>query len=150
MCNKELINKIRKRFYGIKSRCYNENCPNYEDYGGRGIKICDEWLSNINNFINWSLENGFREDFSIDRIDVNGNYEPNNCRWVDRKIQANNKRDVVIKNLKRTPHSKVEEIALKTNRSIQTIYKLAKKFNRLPTENEVLNRKVGRPKKLNY
>lgn len=82
---------------GMKARCFNQNHKLYKHYGGRGITICDEWLNKENGFINfykWAIENGYKErsGLSIDRIDVNGNYEPNNCRWVDTKIQTINRR----------------------------------------------------------
>ena len=77
---------------GIKVRCYNKNDKNYKNYGGRGITICQEWFNNFINFYNWSMANGYTDDLSIDRIDVNGNYEPSNCRWVDRKTQNRNTR----------------------------------------------------------
>ena len=86
----------RQRLYriwgGMKQRCYNRNSDNYPDYGGRGIIICDEWLSSYDAFKEWALSHGYSDELSIDRINVNGNYEPNNCRWADWETQANNKR----------------------------------------------------------
>lgn len=87
------VNKRLKGIYaGMKDRCYNSRAPQYVNYGGRGIRICKEWLDSYTAFETWALEKGYSDDLSIDRINVNGNYEPGNCRWVDKKVQANNKR----------------------------------------------------------
>ena len=83
----------------MKQRCYNKNAPNYDNYGGRGIKICDEWLRNSKNFYIWAEHNGYRDDLSIDRIDVNGDYSPSNCRWATPKQQSNNRRNNIKVNL---------------------------------------------------
>ena len=90
--NSRIYNIWRK----IVDRCYNFNNHKYRNYGGRGIKVCDEWLIKENsqgliNFYNWSLANGYRDDLTIDRIDVNGNYEPSNCRWISLTSQTWNK-----------------------------------------------------------
>lgn len=79
----------------IKRRCYNENDKGYKNYGGRGISVHNEWLGEKGfiNFYNWAMNNGYREGLSIDRKEVNGNYEPSNCRWTTMDVQANNKRE---------------------------------------------------------
>ena len=77
----------------MKKRCYNPNYSQFELYGGRGISMCNEWKENFLSFYNWSMANGYNDKLSIDRIDFNGNYEPNNCKWSTNIEQANNKRN---------------------------------------------------------
>lgn len=79
----------------MKGRCYNKCNYKYQNYGKRGIKMCDEWLNDFMTFYNWSMSNGYKDNLTIDRIDVNGNYEPSNCRWVEDDIQRNNKTNTV-------------------------------------------------------
>lgn len=77
----------------MRHRCTIKNDRAYKNYGGRGIKVCEEWTSDFMNFYNWAINNGYRDDLTIDRINVNGNYEPSNCRWIPKEYQAENKRN---------------------------------------------------------
>ena len=76
----------------MKNRCNNPNEPRYSDYGGRGITVCQEWLDDFMNFYNWAMENGYSDELSIDRINNDKGYSPDNCRWSTKKEQANNTR----------------------------------------------------------
>lgn len=88
-------NLTRTRLYRIyrhiKERCFNPNSKSYKYYGSCGIVMCNEWKNDFMNFYNWAMSNGYDDKLSIDRIDVNGNYEPSNCRWVTMKEQCKNR-----------------------------------------------------------
>lgn len=92
MCKNRTINgmsntKIYSVYANMKDRCYNDNHHEFKNYGGKGIIICNDWLNKENgfiNFYNWSIENGYEEGLSIDRIDENKNYCPENCQWITR------------------------------------------------------------------
>ena len=76
----------------MKRRCHQQHCLDYKNYGGRGITVCNEWHYNFKAFYDWALASGYKPGLSIDRKDTNGNYNPDNCRWVTAIQQANNKR----------------------------------------------------------
>lgn len=77
---------------GIKQRCYNKNHSRYKEYGGRGIVMCEDWKNNYLIFRKWALESGYKTGLTIDRINNEAGYYPNNCRWVTNKVQQSNKR----------------------------------------------------------
>jgi hypothetical protein len=98
--SKNLLYDVLHRMYKC---CCNPNCNNYENYGGRGIKLVSQWNKDIvgmenavKNFIQWSKSHGYKKGLSIDRKNNDGNYESSNCRWVSRKIQNNNKRSNIF------------------------------------------------------
>jgi hypothetical protein len=84
--------KLYEVWKAMKKRCFNKNCKIYADYGGRGITVCEEWVSDFVSFYNWSMQNGYAEGLTIDRIDNDGNYEPSNCRWTTHDVQIKNRR----------------------------------------------------------
>lgn len=103
---KELMSEIRSthhetstKLYGvwcaIKRRCYNKNAAHYEDYGGRGILMCDTWRDNYESFRDWAYSHWYHESLTIDRVDNSKGYSPENCRWVDCGVQASNRRSNV-------------------------------------------------------
>ena len=84
------------RLYSIwtnmKTRCYNPKVSGFENYGGRGIAICNDWKDDFVNFYDWAMATGYNDNLTIERVDVNGNYEPKNCMWIEACEQSKNRR----------------------------------------------------------
>lgn len=91
----ESHSRLAAIWYHVRSRCYNEKDTNYKNYGMRGIKVYQPWYDDFLAFKKWAEETGYNDSLTIDRIDVNGNYTPENCRWETIQSQLNNKRDTL-------------------------------------------------------
>lgn len=112
--HKQSYSKLYKVWQAMKTRCYSKNFIYYCNYGGRGIKICDDWKKSFLKFYEWAITNGYKEELTIDRINNDDDYKPNNCRWVTRKQQNNNMRT---------------NIFIEYNGKKQTISELADKYD---------------------
>lgn len=107
--------QLNYRYRGMKSRCYNLNNPKYKNYGGRGIKVCDRWLESFDNFVEDMLPS-FESELTLDRIDVDSNYGPSNCRWTTQEDQQNNRtnnRYLKLGNRKQTLFQWAHELDIK-------------------------------------
>ena len=100
---------------GMRERCYKETSKDYSQYGGRGINVCDGWMHDANAFITWSLAHGWAPGLSLDRVNNNGPYAPDNCRWITAKEQNRNRRDnikVTFNGVERLVCALIEESGL--------------------------------------
>lgn len=135
---------VYSRWQAMKKRCYQVGTAGYENYGGRGIKVCDEWKDNPSAFCEWALANGFSEELTLDRIDVNGDYSPENCRWATKTEQARNKRNnrIVEYNGKKMTEAEYSEITGVKHGSIDWRLNRSKM-----SESDAVNRPIRTQKK---
>jgi|WetSurMetagenome_2_1015567.scaffolds.fasta_scaffold45095_4 hypothetical protein len=131
---------------GMKSRCYCKSNRYYQNYGGRGIIVCNEWINNFNDFYQWSINNGYSDDLTIDRIDNSGNYEPSNCRWATYQEQENNRRNTIYLDICgcRKPLSEWSEIVGISSPTIEWRMKNHWPFEQLFIEPNLNNKNLRR------
>lgn len=147
--------RIYHVYQSMKSRCYNPNNEDYESYGGRGIKICDEWKNNATSFIEWAYKSGYQEnadymECTLDRINVDGDYCPENCRWVDKIIQSRNKRNTVYMNYKGEKKSVNEVAEIVGMKSCTLKHRLKSGYSDEDAISIEVNSEYMRKKHLNY
>ena len=120
--------RLYRIYTNMVSRCYRKSVHGFENYGGRGIKVCEEWIGKdgFRNFMKWSFANGYSDELTIDRLDNNKNYEPTNCKWSTRKEQANNTRVTIQLEYNGEKHSLTEWSEI-TGIKKGTIYKRIRK-----------------------
>lgn len=131
---------IHTKWLSMLDRCNCINDNEYKHYGGRGITVCEEWSGKygFENFLKWAMSNGYSDNLTIDRINVNGNYEPSNCRWVGNDTQANNKQNTIWVTYKKETLS-LADMCKKYNTNYHTAYGRYKKG--LPIEEVLFNQK---------
>lgn len=151
--------ELKNKYNGMKKRCYYKKAQNYYLYGERGIVICKEWIEDFNVFYNWAKDKYFKEAY-IDRINVNGMYEPKNCRFVNAIESANNKRNnviVVYKNKNytiadlsrhkdcnvnyKTLNNRIVNLKWNIEKSLKPIYSDYNKSNKINKKSKILNYK---------
>lgn len=132
---------VHKTYHSMLKRCYDEKHRAYKWYGGRGIKVCEEWKKDFVSFHNWALSNGYKQNLSLDRIDNNGDYRPENCRWETKHNQHRNRSDnVMIGN--EIHHDFLTRISKENNIPFPTVryrYYSIKKRDMKPTEDLIIN-----------
>ena len=120
-------NSSGTRIYSIwnkmKERCYKENTKDYKNYGARGISVCNEWLNSFEAFKKWALNNGYQDNLTIERKDLNGDYNQNNCIWITIQEQQKNKRPSISKFINKRLDKPIKELAKEKNLSASLVYK---------------------------
>ena len=119
--------KLYEIWCSMKQRCNNKNAWAYKYYGAKGVSVCKEWNDSYTSFRDWSVENGYLQGLTIDRIDTNGDYSPQNCRWVTRKVQANNQTNttrIEYLGVTKTLHQWADELGIHPNTLYHRIYKM--------------------------
>ena len=135
--------KLYRLWCSMKQRCNNKNAWAYKYYGAKGIRVCDEWQSDYLSFKRWSEENGYVEGLTIDRINTNGDYSPQNCRWVTRKDQANNQTTTIhieYNGTSKTLHEWADCLGINPTTLYHRIYKRGWSIDRAFTEKVSLNK----------
>lgn len=115
-------NRLFNIWVDMRQRCKNDGKPEHDNYGNRGITVCDEWNDYLT-FKSWALDNGYTDELTLDRVDVNGNYEPSNCRWATYKQQANNKRDNRYVEIDGVTHTLSEWLTILDNVTSCTVHR---------------------------
>lgn len=149
LSKRDRINKrIQRIWAGMHTRCYNENVDYYKHYGGRGIKMCDEWIgeNGCRHFYEWAKKNGYKDGLTIDRIDNDGNYEPSNCRWITKTEQMSNMQKSIRVSYKGKEVSPVELSGL-TGININTVYSRLRKIRKVNMDIDIIDCSDWKPPK---
>lgn len=141
--------RIGKIWYDLQNRCYNEKCQAYKNYGARGITVCDEWRNSYSAFEKWAYSNGYSCDLTIDRVNVNLGYSPDNCRWITKSQQCQNRTTNVFIFYNGEKHS-LAEWAKIMNMSVTTFW--SRVNSPLATEERIFrkesNKKLPRKRRI--
>jgi len=140
--------KLYRVWSTMKERCYNPNHIKYKNYGARGIKVCEKWKADFKAFQKWAYENGYEEGLSIDRIDNNKGYEPNNCRWATMTQQANNRRSNRLIEIDGETHTMTEWSKI-SGIKVETIWARLVKYG-YSNRDAVFSQKAGYPRKNSF
>lgn len=136
--------RLYQEWAGIKARCVYKSARSCKNYGARGIKMCDEWSGSFEKFRDWALQNGYRDDLTIERLDCNGDYCPENCSWIPQSEQSNNtRRCVMITYNGKTQNLSdwCKELGLDYKRTHNRIAKMGWTFERAATEPVNVNKR---------